>query len=504
MEAGQAPGEYPFRSEARISKRYTLGRVLGHGAFGTTYLAHDTLQGRTVVVKLIKPGGPTSVDLFQREVGITRALAHPNIISLLDSGVSETGELYLVTEYVQGEDLADVLRATGPLGEARSLAVAGGIAQGLRYIHARKFVHRDLKPSNILLIGWPSNPDFNNPKILDFGVAGLLIGGLTRAGMMFGTPLYMSPEQVMGEPQSPATDVYGLGLLLFEMLAGHPLWLRAERPELVFHAILTGDLPAEALAGISAHCAALIRGCLHRNPSERPSIDDVVSELRQLAARADSTTTALPTLRSASLKGVSLSDATQETYLPFWRRILPIPKLGVRRVSVWITLIAVLCLSVALFSIPSLRPRESAMLCVGLLVTGASLMTGFWLRGKLGQKSSATAQAYALAAGAKTRVNVTATIAIQLDDLVSNLRALDERILAGSVAMMLKEYDQATEAKDRQSALMNVVTLSEKLAQRLSPWYVRYKDVIASGVAVSGAISGLITAYNALSGPHKP
>jgi hypothetical protein len=126
------------------------------------------------------------------------------------------------------------------------------------------------------------------------------------------------------------------------------------------------------------------------------------------------------------------------------------------------------------------------------------------LRGWLGRRSSTKDQAYDLALGAKTRVDLTATIALQLDDLICRIRALDEQILAGSVALMLDEYSRATDAKDRQSALMNVVTLSEKLAQRLSPWYVRYKDVIASAVALLGAVSGLLTTINALRGPHKP
>jgi hypothetical protein len=129
---------------------------------------------------------------------------------------------------------------------------------------------------------------------------------------------------------------------------------------------------------------------------------------------------------------------------------------------------------------------------------GASLVIGLSLRSWLGSRSQVKSQAYDLVFGARARTDLTATIALQLDDLVSKLSKLDERILAGSVALMLNEYGSATDTKDRQAALMNVVALSEKLAVRLSPWYERYKEIIASAVAVMGGVSGLMTAINSV------
>jgi hypothetical protein len=133
---------------------------------------------------------------------------------------------------------------------------------------------------------------------------------------------------------------------------------------------------------------------------------------------------------------------------------------------------------------------------------GASISIAFWLRKWLGSRSQVKSEAIELVFGAKTRTDLTATIAVQLDQLVSRLRRLDERILAGSVALMLNEYGSATDPKDRQAALMNVVVLSEKLADRLSPWYERHKEIIASAVAVMGGVSGLVTALNSVLG-HK-
>jgi hypothetical protein len=154
-------------------------------------------------------------------------------------------------------------------------------------------------------------------------------------------------------------------------------------------------------------------------------------------------------------------------------------------------------------SAPPARNRLAIFeFALGIVVMGGSIALGFWLRGWLGSKSHVKTQAFDLMFGAKTRVDLTATIALQLDELVGRLRALDERILAGTVALMLDEYGRATDAKDRQAALMNVVTLSEKLALRLSPWYERHKEVIASAVAVLGGMSGLLTAINSVLGSH--
>jgi hypothetical protein len=141
---------------------------------------------------------------------------------------------------------------------------------------------------------------------------------------------------------------------------------------------------------------------------------------------------------------------------------------------------------------------RSVRFAAGILLMGASLVIGLSLRSWLGSRSQVKSQAYDLVFGARARTDLTATIALQLDDLVSKLSKLDERILAGSVALMLNEYGSATDTKDRQAALMNVVALSEKLAVRLSPWYERYKEIIASAVAVMGGVSGLMTAINSV------
>jgi flagellar basal body-associated protein FliL len=148
--------------------------------------------------------------------------------------------------------------------------------------------------------------------------------------------------------------------------------------------------------------------------------------------------------------------------------------------------------------------RAGLLVAGGVILVVAGVSAGYLVRVWLGEaKTKLGDDAFAIATGAKERLDVTQTIAVQLNELVTNLQALDQRILAGTVALMLNEYQQASEAKDRQAALMNVVALSEKLMVSLSPWYVRYKDAIASAVAVAGAVSGLLTAYNGIYGGHK-
>lgn len=483
MDAGQAPGAESKSPQTVISDRYILRSALGHGAFASTFLAEDRSRHTPVVIKLLDAGERGAVVLFQREAQVTGSLSHPNIVKILDCGFAKDGRPYFVSEWVDGQDLGEVIRIAGPLGTNRSLQIATGIAETLDYIHSRRFVHRDLKPSNVLIPGWPNTPDYRNPKLLDFGVAGALSGGLTQSGMVFGTPRYMSPEQVLGQAQSAATDVYGWGLLLFEMLAGRALRGGAGTAESLFRAILEEEIPERELQAVPPYCAVLIRKCVCRDPAQRPSIDVVINDLKRLQAIA----IVPPEVPFKKTEGLPV-----QSPMPGHRRLI------------WVALAGSVCIAFVLAFVPFHGALRGIASLGGLLLAEASIAGGFWLRGWLGRRSSVKEQAYDLALGAKSRANLTATIALQLDDLVGRLRGLDERILAGTVALMLDEYGKATDAKDRQSALMNVVALSEKLAQRLSPWYVRYKDAIASAVAVVGAASGLIATISALHGPHKP
>ena len=469
-----------------IDKQYEVSEQLGQGSFGVTYLARNLSNGANVAIKLFDREGvdrETTQRMFRAEITVLRSLRHPGIVNWLDAGLSDDGRPYYVAEWVRGADLATILRTSGGLGVQCSLQVAAGVAEALAYIHRGHLVHRDLKPSNVLIPGWPSEPDFTAPKVIDFGLAGSLDHGRTEPGMIYGTLLYMSPEQILGESQTAAVDIYGLGMLLFEMITGRWLWASLGPSwAAVAQAILSGAFPSRAFDGMPVQVAELIRRCLQRDPSERPDANTVLLEFRELGETGAWRKGHRRELAPASARWII--ECFQR--LPFW--LAPV--------------LAVLVLFVIAENFGVIPPRALAVVC-GVLWTGLSVTLGFWLRRRLGLNSSGAARAYELAVGAKTRVDLTASIRLQMNDLVRNLRALDDRVLASSVALMLQEYEQAAEAKDRQSALMNVVSLSEKLGQRLSPWYVRHKDVIASGVAVLGALTGLLTAISGLRA-HKP
>ena len=184
----------------------------------TVYLAEDIKHGRRVAVKLMRedlaPG--FGGDRFAREIELTARLTHPNILPLLDSGEQDGGAFY-VMPFIEGESLRDLLKRERQLPLAHALQIAREVADALAYAHQRGVVHRDIKPENILLSA-------GHAVVADFGIAratrAAVDGNVTQVGIAIGTPTYMSPEQSLGEAIDGRTDIYSLGCVLFEMLAG--------------------------------------------------------------------------------------------------------------------------------------------------------------------------------------------------------------------------------------------------------------------------------------------
>src|SRR5437762_2944110 len=201
-----------------LSASYTLERELGRGGIATVFLAQDLKPGRPVALKVLHPELAASLgpDRFLREIKLAARLQHPHILTVLDSGEAG-GRLWFTMPFVEGESLRDRLRRERQLSLEAALQIAREAARALDYAHQHGIVHRDIKPENILLTRDGST------LVADFGIARALESDekLTQTGMVIGTPAYMSPEQASGDKAIDArTDIYSLGAVLYEMLAG--------------------------------------------------------------------------------------------------------------------------------------------------------------------------------------------------------------------------------------------------------------------------------------------
>lgn len=213
-----------------LADRYRLDDLLGAGGMGRVYAAEHVLMRKKLAVKVLHrelTTVPEVVKRFEREAMAAAHIEHPNVAAATDFGKLPDGSVFLVLEFVQGELLRDEI-AKGPLSPDRALRIARQIASALASAHELEIVHRDLKPENVMLVKKGNNNDF--VKVLDFGIAKVPIGEvgelardgqpITRAGMVFGTPEYMAPEQALGQSVDGRADLYALGTMLFEMLAG--------------------------------------------------------------------------------------------------------------------------------------------------------------------------------------------------------------------------------------------------------------------------------------------
>ncbi len=207
-----------------LEDKYAIKSKLGQGGMGTVYLAHQSSMRRDVAIKVLRPQfavNMVAVQRFLREARAASQLSHPNTITVYDSGRTGDGHLFLVMELLTGMPLSDVLGASNKVAPDRAAHILAQICDSLSEAHDKGIIHRDLKAENVFLIRTAGNPD--HVKVLDFGIAKMTEDSNTQAtatGMICGTPAYMSPEQAMGRDLTAASDVYAIGILLWEMLTG--------------------------------------------------------------------------------------------------------------------------------------------------------------------------------------------------------------------------------------------------------------------------------------------
>ena len=273
----------PPPTSQTVAGRYQLERRIARGGMADVYLALDTILERRVALKVLddrQVGDPTQVARFEREARSAAGLNHPNIVGIYDSGV-DGGRYYIAMEYVEGSTLTERLHERGPFSVSEGCRVAADIADALDFAHRHGTIHRDVKPSNILL-----GAD-GRTRVTDFGIARALAGdeALTEVGMVMGTPRYSSPEQAQGLPLDPRSDLYSLGVVLFEMLTGSPPFTAATPVAVAQrHVSEAAPLASSLRPELAGDADRLIDTLLAKAPEARyPTATELKADLERLA-----------------------------------------------------------------------------------------------------------------------------------------------------------------------------------------------------------------------------
>jgi eukaryotic-like serine/threonine-protein kinase len=259
---------------------YRVTELIGEGGMGVVYLAEHPGIGRRAAVKILRPGLTDNPELARRffnEARAANAIRHPSIVEVFDCGTLPSGTSYIVVELLEGENLASRLRSQGRLSVGDARRIAAQTASALAAAHAAGIVHRDLKPDNLFLVPDDRDAAQEMVKVLDFGIAKLGQQGSnvnsvkTRTGSVMGTPAYMSPEQCRGTREiDHRTDIYALGVILFEMLCGRPPFVSEGFGEMVhMHISQPPPTPRTINPEIPEELDRVILWCLAKEPDER-------------------------------------------------------------------------------------------------------------------------------------------------------------------------------------------------------------------------------------------
>ena len=267
-----------------LNNSYEVESVIAKGGMGVVYRAKQRSTGQPVAIKVVLPSqsghdGEETTKRFIREVKILCKLQHIHIVSTIDFGETDNGLIFLVMEHIQGRTLKEVLDRDGPLSSYRVLRIALQICDALQHAHAEGILHRDLKPSNIMLLEGKQD----NIKLIDFGI-GKAIGPdisddtLTAADMVIGTPRYVAPEVLAGQPASSSSDLYALGLIMRELVSNTPSFVGQTGAELI-HKILSGEF--EPMPSVPpSPLDFMIERLVHSNPAKRyPSPEALILEI---------------------------------------------------------------------------------------------------------------------------------------------------------------------------------------------------------------------------------
>jgi eukaryotic-like serine/threonine-protein kinase len=268
-----------------LSGRYETGQRLGSGGMSNVYKATDRILERTVAVKILAEhlsDDERFVARFRREALAVAKLIHPNIVQVYDTGVDE-GRHYIVMEYVEGRSGAQILQRHGPVEPEIAAEIGVQACAGLDYAHRRGIIHRDVKPGNLMVVGGPVGGGEMTVKLTDFGIARAIEQTrITQVGSVVGTAAYLAPEQVRGEEATPATDVYALGVVLYQFLTGRLPYEGSSLAELAVRQQNEKPLsPSTYDEGVQETLSAAVLRALEGDPNRRyASADELATGLR--------------------------------------------------------------------------------------------------------------------------------------------------------------------------------------------------------------------------------
>ncbi len=307
------------RLRGALGDRYQIERELGHGGMATVFLAKDLKHDREVAIKVLHPDLSASVgaERFEREIRLAAKLQHPNILGLYDSG-SAADLLFYVMPFVRGESLRDKLDREKMLPVDDAMAITLQVADALGYAHEQGIVHRDIKPENVLLSG-------NHALVADFGIARAVSQTddrkLTQTGMSMGTPYYMAPEQASGETVGPTADIYSLGCMLYEMLAGVPPFTGQNSMQIMARHAME-QVPSIRIVrnAVPEEVEEAIYAAMGKVPADRPQTAAKFVELLGMTPGSTATMRAMRMSTATLRRTPTGMYAAQRMAPPFWRR----------------------------------------------------------------------------------------------------------------------------------------------------------------------------------------
>jgi eukaryotic-like serine/threonine-protein kinase len=300
-----------------LSGRYEIGDRLGSGGMSNVYKATDLILERTVAVKVLAEhlsDDERFVARFRREALAVAKLIHPNIVQVYDTGVDEARR-FIVMEYVEGRSGAQILQRQGPLDPEIAAEAGTQACAGLDYAHRRGIIHRDVKPGNLMIVGGPIGGGEMTVKLTDFGIARAVEQTrITQVGSVVGTAAYLAPEQVRGEEATPATDVYALGVVLYQFLTGRLPYEGSSLAELAVRQQNEKPLaPSTYNSEVPETLGAAVLRALEGDPSRRYASADELASGLQLGLQGEDVTLPESTAATRALSGETATRRLDQT-----------------------------------------------------------------------------------------------------------------------------------------------------------------------------------------------